>query len=483
MGIDKRMRWRVIAWVSLGVNVALAAFWLPTTRYVFLKHSPARVDAGEPETAPGRTNLVVRRQLFSWREVESPDYPTYIANLRNIGCPEQTIRDIIIADVNALYARRLATEVVTPEQQWWRVQPDTNILQLAAEKVRALDEERRGLLARLLGPSWGGGDLVNLPRPTRTGVVLDGPVLGTLPADTKQAVESVNLQSQERLQAYLDEARREGKNPDPAELAKLHAATRTELERLLTPQQLEEFLLRYSQDAGDLRAQFAQLQYFDPTPDEFRAVFRATDALEEQIQLLTGNDPNTVAQRNALMAQRENAIKTALGPERYEEYSLLQDPVYRDAMASAVEAGTPEAADSFYAIKLAALSQEQDILGDTNLTADQKKIQLKQLELDQLKANTVAAGGDLPPEPAPTPQQPPPRKVYVLSSGDSAATIALMYGLPVSALSAANPNLDINHLRPGDSVTIPRSPLNPAFTPNAPPPIPFPPQTPTSPPP
>src|SRR5690348_9198011 len=43
---------------------------------------------------------------FSWREIESEDYHQYIANLRSIGCPEQTIRDIILADINKLYAAR-----------------------------------------------------------------------------------------------------------------------------------------------------------------------------------------------------------------------------------------------------------------------------------------------------------------------------------------------------------------------------------------
>jgi hypothetical protein len=37
--------------------------------------------------------------------LESTDYRTYVRNLRAIGCPEQTIRDIITADVDAnLYA-------------------------------------------------------------------------------------------------------------------------------------------------------------------------------------------------------------------------------------------------------------------------------------------------------------------------------------------------------------------------------------------
>src|SRR5262249_53000387 len=45
-------------------------------------------------------------EKFHWEQVESADYPTYIANLRSIGCPEQTIHDIIAADVHALHASR-----------------------------------------------------------------------------------------------------------------------------------------------------------------------------------------------------------------------------------------------------------------------------------------------------------------------------------------------------------------------------------------
>ena len=227
------MRWRVVALVSLGVNVLLAAGWLfwprPSSPGV-----PAPGAAGWSGGVGGwsRTNLVLRRQFFSWREVESNDYPTYIANLRNIGCPEQTIRDLIIADVNALYARKRATELVTPEQQWWRSQPDTNVVQAAAEKARALDEERRTLLTSLLGPSWEAGDLVSLPRPSRQGIVLDGPVLGLLPADTKQAIQDVSQRSEERMLGYLETMRQLGKEPDPVQLAHLRQQTRDNLARI-----------------------------------------------------------------------------------------------------------------------------------------------------------------------------------------------------------------------------------------------------------
>src|SRR5437667_5207586 len=149
------MRGRVLLFCSLGFNAALAAallyFLPPATK----NNSALLVKPPQPD--PGKvykTNVVVRRQNFTWNQIESGDYPTYILNLRAIGCPETTIRDIIVADVNHLFARRRATEVVTAEQQWWRSEPDPDVTQGASEKLKALEHERRNLLTALLGPAW-----------------------------------------------------------------------------------------------------------------------------------------------------------------------------------------------------------------------------------------------------------------------------------------------------------------------------------------
>jgi LysM repeat protein len=462
--IDNRMRWRVLALISVVVNLALAAGWFLYSRQA----------GGAGETTPavaGATNstrpiILVRRQFVSWQELESTNYVTYIANLRDIGCPEQTIRDIIIADVNATFARMRDTELVTPGQQWWRSEPDTNVVLAAAQKLRALEEQRRVLLTSLLGNSWESGDLVSLPRPTRRAIVLDGPVLGPLPADVKQALQEINARSGEKMQAYLEAQRAAGKPADPVEVARLRQQTRTELASVLAPAQLEEFLLRYSQYGNDLRTEFGQLKYFKPTSDEFRAVFRATDALDQQIQLLAdATDANSVQTRQSLEAQRENAIKGALGARRYEQYRLLHDPLYRDAVASAEQYGTPDAVQTLYQINLAAAAEQSSILGDASLTPEQKNIALKSAQLDQLKASAVASGQELPPEPpAPEPAPaPPPRRTYTLRSGDTVSVVALIYGVPESAIRAANPGVNFNRLRPGDSLYIPRSAL-PAST-------------------
>jgi LysM repeat protein len=455
------MRWRVVALVSLGVNIVLAAVWFCSLgrRNVATISGAGGAGGG---FAQGVTNSVLRRQFFSWQEVESPDYPTYISNLHYIGCPDQTIRDIIIADINALYARRRASELITPEQQWWRTEPDTNVLQVAAEKARVLDDERRALLTRLLGPNWESGDLISLPRPSRPGILLDGPLLGALPAETKQAIQVIALHSEDRIEAYIAARAGEGKEPDPTELAKLRQQTRDELAQVLPPGQLEEYLLRYSQQAKDLRSELGELAHFNASADEFRAMFRATESIDQQLQLLASStDPESIRARRSLEAQRENALKNVLGTRRFQEYQLLHDPLYRDAVAKAQEAGTPEAVRVLYQINLASLGTQDAIGANSDLTGDQKDIELKQLELDQMKANALATGRQLPPEPP----APPFRRMYTVRQGDSAAVVGMIYGVPESAIRSANPGVDFNRLRPGQSINIPRNAMNPALGP------------------
>jgi hypothetical protein len=456
------MRWRVFFFISLGVNLALAVVWFVYARRIAVDRA-AETGSNTLAAPTIKTNVVIRRQFFSWEQVESDDYPTYIANLRQIGCPEQTIRDIIIAEINSLFARRMATELVTPEQQWWRSEPDTNVVRLATEKLKALEDERRTLLARLLGAGWESGDMLNLPRPSRRGVVLDGSVLGSLSTETKQAVEDVSARAEDRLRAYLDAQRLDGKNPDPVELAKFRQQTRTELANILTPVQLEEYLLRYSQEAVNLRGDLGQLQYFNATPDEFRALFRATDSIDQQLELLAGStDANSNVQRNLLLQQRENAVKVALGADRYQQYTLLHDSGYREAYAFAQDSGSPDAAKTIYEINLAAAQQAAAVSANTNLTPTQLAVQLKRIELEQLKAHAVAMGMEVPPEEtpvtnAPAVLQPPPSHSYVLGFGESAAGIAMRYNVSLGALQAVNPDVNLNRLRPGDTIRVPDS--------------------------
>lgn len=364
------MRLRAVLLLSLGLNLALALVLFYSDRKE--QQTKPGLASNPPELPPAarlvKTNVVVRRQHFTWQEIESEDYPIYIANLRAIGCPESTIRDIIVAEVNALYDRKRATGIVTPEQQWWRSEPNHEIGPSALNQLAAWEAERRSLLAQLLGPNWEApthSQLDDLRMP------LDGPLLGALSPEVKQAVRNIQAQSAARLQSYINSQQETGKSPDPAELARLRQETRDSLAKVLNPSQMEEYLLRYSQTAQSLRA---ELQGLEVSSDEFRSLFRARDAIDQQIQLHhNGNDVGSAKRREDLDRQKEAALKQALGPERYQMYRYSQDPAFRQAQASAQRIGAPpEAVLPLYQINQVTAQEQQRIHNDNTLTVEQR---------------------------------------------------------------------------------------------------------------
>ena len=103
---------------TLRISICLNCALLGCLAFLLLNRRPARpraeasAEAVNPPTvaesalpAPS-TSLTDEVKPFHWSQIESADYRTYIANLRGIGCPEQTIRDLIKADVDNLYATR-----------------------------------------------------------------------------------------------------------------------------------------------------------------------------------------------------------------------------------------------------------------------------------------------------------------------------------------------------------------------------------------
>jgi len=369
----------VLLWVSVGTNVLLFVLFWQSLRLI---QTPS-ISLGVPHRtvvapAVARTNVVIRRQNFVWQQLESEDYAVYIANLRTIGCPEATIRDIIVADVNQLYARRRATEVLTPQQQWWKSEPDPEVARTAAEKILALDRERRTLLSRLLGPEWESSDYPNPEAYAAT--PLDGPVLGSLSAAARQRVQQIERASVQRQQDYLEAQERAGLAADPAVLARLRKQERDELSRVLNREQLEEFLLRYSDTAAALRS---QLRGLETSPEEFRRLFRRLDSVDTEVQSL-GETSESAARRRDLLELREATLQEALGTERYQEYQLNQDPLYRQARSLLTQTG----ASTDKLVPLAAIlrlseQEEQRIRADESLSTDERLALLTAARLAQ----------------------------------------------------------------------------------------------------
>jgi LysM repeat protein len=438
------MRRQLILLGSVGLNVVLLAIWL-SARY----HSPKLQSRnGSNDTTVSNvyhTHTVVRKQFFSWQELESADYQAYIANLRAIGCPEDTIRDIIVADVNQLYAIKRA-EVPTPDQQWWSYNRDPELVDAANDKLAALEQERQTLLTTLLGPTWAAAEAAQA-----TGISLAGPVLGELSQETKHSVLETVARSQQRTQAYLDAQKLSGKPADPVVLAKLSLQLRTELGQILNPAQLEEFLLRYSQSASWLRERLRGVQV---SPDEFRTLFRVADPLEQSLEL-SQDSQSKVSLQSSATNQVEGALKNVLGPERYHAYLTTQEPAYQEAMATADDNGVanPKQILALYEVNRATLLEQQQINNNNLLTPEQKAAQLALVEQQQQTANDQILGV--------TPDSPPdtpatgPATIHLYKPEETVDMISQEYGVGSSLILSANPTLNFHLLAPGTPIRIP----------------------------
>lgn len=384
------MRTRVIIPLSIALNVILGGMLWSALKFPVME-SPTPI-LRHAKTADASTNaipkVVVRRQFFNWSEIESDDYPTFIANLRRIGCPELTIRDIIVADVNQMFAQRRSQEVVTAESEWWKSEPDLNATEAALKKYSDLEKERTALLTKLLGPNWN----INFTQVSGPGTVaLDGPILGKLDPEIKLKVEELAATSGRKSIEYVQAQRAAGKPLEPAEMARIRAEHRAELAKVLTPEQMEEYLLRHSANAENLRD---QLRGFDATPDEFRAIFRARDAIDNDIQLnYSGTDAASVKTRQEMEQKRDAAVAAALGPERSALYGATADPLFREAQFQAQQSGaTPEKVLPLYQIQIETAREKQRIAADKSMSPSDRATAIRRVTEQEEEARRKVLG-------------------------------------------------------------------------------------------
>ncbi len=365
------MRARLILLLSMLLNIVLILIFVVGTRDL----GPTII---QPVATPkfSRTPLerstnpavVIRRQFFHWNEVESSDFNVYINNLRSIGCPAETIRDLIIAEVDELFAKRRAKESIVPDPQWWRSEPDPKELLDALAREQAISREQNEMLTQLLGADW---------RKAKKQIVahtrqFTGTVLASVPVGKKQAVIAFESRRKTELESLTVAL---GRGLTPEEEMQQRIITRKELARLLTPNQLEEYLLRHSSTADEMRD---QLRGFGATSEEFRAIFRTRDTLDlETIPIAE------------IEETRESDLQKTLGPERYLLYQRTKDPLFREAQKTVEQAGVSlDLIPAFYAIGQLIQEERERIKKDNSLDETSRRKELEEMVQKEQEART-----------------------------------------------------------------------------------------------
>jgi hypothetical protein len=383
------MRSRFWLYVSVAFNVFAAVC-------LYVAVEPFK-DPAPPES-PGyigtivRTNVVVRHENYTWDQLSSTNYAEFVKNLRAFGCPEPTIRDIVCTEINRIYARRRVTDVDYPNYQWWRSDPDPELVEAATAKIQSIETERRGVLTTLLGPGWDTESKALIA--ARAGITLTGPILGDLPATVKEAAFIIIADGQEKIEAYEEDQARQGKSVDPMQIVRLREDPFVQLIKVLTPPQYDEFVLRYSPASQQLRE---EMRGIDLSPDQFRSLFNAVGSIMGQpVYFYAGDDPQVIKQRQQLQAQSQALMKSVLGAAVYAAYQLNQDPAYRSSKITIQQLDAPASSITpFYEINRATQAEMSRIQNDDTLTVGEKAEAIDETHAQQQQSLEQLLGAEV----------------------------------------------------------------------------------------
>src|ERR1051325_10415158 len=145
------------------VNLALAGI-LGVTLYQHVPHTRPLSGSAESTVASASPGPAIKPASFReravqpktpWASIAATDLHRYADNLRRVGCPEQTIREILLAEVNRLYGPRERALKVRPDDiAPWETAAVYD-RRSGETKLRQLLEEKRALLKDLTGVDTG----------------------------------------------------------------------------------------------------------------------------------------------------------------------------------------------------------------------------------------------------------------------------------------------------------------------------------------
>lgn len=330
---------------------------------------------------------------FHWRALESADYTVYAANLRAVGCPERTLRDILLPDIEKLYDERAKKLEESPEDTFWETADQRDARQRPRDaKLRALELEKRALIQRLLGAEMSFKALKELRSDGFGSVILDLLLGFTDTAKTDQLFMVYQLREAD-AEAHL--AATEGilLDEDITQLHALRDRLENDLARVLAPHEMEELRLRVvvlngmdhlSRRSG-VNVSGAELREIARLRADTRDVFAKMLNLDDELyseELRAKGD-----------AAFQELLRRYVGPERFADVERGKDGLFRELFQSTEKLGVAKAAlVQAYEARRAAESQAQQIRADQKLSAEERLLLLAALRAQTTQALARSLG-------------------------------------------------------------------------------------------
>ncbi len=375
---------RSLGAISIGLNLALLGVLIFCLRpgRIPAKADPER-KLGSPSTIAFAqatnvidvTNTAVSVVKFHWREIESSDYPTYLANLRAFHCPEKTIFDIIFADIEKLFTERAKKLEVA--EKFWATGDDLEKARLAKEQKQAdLIEEKRALIKTLLNSDLDWEVMQEWYKEKELGMYA-----GFLEDSQAERALSVAKKFADRIEAV--DARASGLliPEDAEEKKRVYAEMRSALGEIISSAELEEgelravFLSSYLFSSKDLQ----EARLSGPEVHQIMQLkLRFDNPLEHELGKYDGNDalPEELSKQDFLAR-----VKLLLGEFRYQHYLRAHDSDFQRLCKLGEENGLrPQVAMAVFDAQSAATLESLPIRENNLLPRRERRLQLESVE-------------------------------------------------------------------------------------------------------
>lgn len=400
------MNSRLLLAVSIGLNLGLMAL-------VVFQHAATPKSSTSP-TRIIRTNTIVKLAArtitvqdpapapapLDWGSVESEDYRLYIANLKSIGCPDETIKDIIISDVTKLFAKKFHEQALqidrsTPKKFWQTATANGRPSKDAIAALRTqIEKEQRDLIRDLLGI-----DLYT----ERSRSSLEWQPNGEtelrqfLNEEKTARITQLREQRKQEIERFRDRVSgREWSSEERATWSRLQSEHDDQLNQVLSPTERAQYDLWFSETATSLRKELAA---FEPSEKEFLKLYELRKTFDTTLSKLKSphdgepSQSTPLSSREQAQAAFDQEVQKVLGAARYEEFQQNQNPQFQEMVEWSQQFDAdPKAASKLFSIRQTAEEEIEKLLQNSNINPTTLDTTLKLIQEETESAVAQALG-------------------------------------------------------------------------------------------
>ncbi len=412
------MRISVLILVSLAANLMLAALWFHKSRGAAATSADGAAGAqnstdanatGLAATAKNSSGAAIESSTvtvagkFSWANLASPDLKEYIRKLRAANCPEPTVQDLILSEVNRQFAAKTrdffnGQEIIAQNTYWkpyQRRQQDPEQAKKNQERYKAYEsaqKEKTALIVELFGFDVEKQRMKDEGYDQQDNFNYATGDLSFLPESKREAVGKYLETMQEKLQVlYADMAG--GWGPEKrAKQKELEAERLVGLAQFLTPQEVLEYDLRNSNNAQQISS---DLHGVDLTRAQYEALFDLHKKYGDSIY--NYGDANNDEEARKKIEQNQKALKAevsaALGEQKFAELDRAQDYQYQQLKSLAKRNDLPaDTAPKIYDFKQAAEKAVEALKANQDLTTEARQAALTQIRVETEQSVSATLG-------------------------------------------------------------------------------------------